>query len=102
MSKLDPSDNPLLCVNGGPAKCRVTCEECAGIRKSKNFREDWERLTGGKPVIISDGTVKLFTESQKDEFALKFADWLFHEGMLYKPVNISCKQLIEQFKQTLK
>jgi len=45
---------------------------------------------------------QVFTESERDDFTRAFADWLFHEGMLYKPVNISCKQLIEQFKQTLK
>lgn len=31
MSKVDPLKSKMLCANGGPMKCRVTCDSCRKI-----------------------------------------------------------------------
>lgn len=36
MSKIDPTRSPLLCANGGPKKCRVTCDECKQVFKNRS------------------------------------------------------------------
>lgn len=48
--KIDPKQSDMLCANGGPIKCKVTCDLCReiernrepieGVWKSKDFKDD--------------------------------------------------------------
>lgn len=38
MTKIDPLKSGLLCANGGPKKCRITCDDCRKIQHPKKIR----------------------------------------------------------------
>lgn len=57
--KLDPLRSSMLCANGGPQKCRVTCDSCKQVFKNREGERGMTMDFGfGKDKSITKTLVK--------------------------------------------